>query len=143
MTVTDLPAINAGLNGAATIFILAGLIFIKAGKTKAHILSMILALGVSAVFLSCYLYYHYHAGHVSFAGTGWIRPVYLTMLATHIVLAVVNLPMIFLTVIPALRQRFDKHKRWAKWTAPIWLYVSVTGVLVYFCCYVWWGPPIR
>ncbi len=114
MTVTDLPAINASLNAAATVFIVLGIVFIKTGKTKAHIISMITALSFSAVFLGCYLYYHYHAGHVSFAGEGWIRPVYLTMLATHIVLAVANLPMIFLTVIPALRQRFDKHKRWAK-----------------------------
>ncbi len=143
MTVTDLPAINACLNAAATVFIVAGLVFIKSGKTKAHIISMIGALTVSAVFLACYLYYHYHAGHVAFAGTGWIRPVYLTMLATHIVLAVINLPMLILTVVPAVRSKFDKHKRWARWTMPIWLYVSVTGVLVYLCCYVWWGPPVR
>lgn len=143
MTVTDLPAVNASLNAVATVLIVLGLIFIKSGRKTAHIASMIAALIVSAAFLGCYLYYHYHAGHVQFAGTGWIRPVYLTILISHIILAVVNLPMIFLTVIPALRSRFDKHKRWARWTAPVWLYVSVTGVLVYLMCYEWWGPPIR
>jgi uncharacterized membrane protein YozB (DUF420 family) len=143
MTVTELPAVNASLNAAATVFIVLGLIFIKAGRKKAHIVSMATALTISAAFLACYLYYHYHAGHVSFAGEGWIRPVYLVLLVSHIILAVVNLPMIIITVVPALRQKFDKHKRWARWTAPIWLYVSVTGVLVYLMCYVWWGPPIR
>ncbi|MEY4483228.1 MAG: hypothetical protein RL693_680, partial [Verrucomicrobiota bacterium] len=103
-----------------------------------HIAFMVLALITSAAFLTSYLIYHYKAGHIEFRGTGPIRVVYLTMLFTHVVLAVANLPMIILTVIPALRSRFDRHKRIARWTLPIWLYVSITGVLVYLMCYHWY-----
>ncbi len=143
MTVFDLPKIYTACNAAALIHIIIGLIVIKAGQRKAHIASMAIALLFSTIFLGCYLYYHYHAGHVQFAGTGLSRPIYFTLLLTHIPLAVLNLPMIIMTVVPALRNRFDKHKRMAKWTVPIWLYVSVTGVIIYFMCYVWFGPPIR
>ncbi len=143
MTVFDLPVVNAILNSCATVFLVLGLVFIKTGKVKAHIVSMVCALVVSTAFLSCYLYYHYHAGHVEFAGKEPVRTFYLTLLFTHVVLAVANLPMIILTVIPALRHRFDRHKRFAKWTLPIWLYVSVTGVIVYLMCYQWYGPPVR
>lgn len=143
MTVYDLPPLNATLNACATVFITLGLIFIKKGLKKAHIISMATALTFSAVFLGCYLYYHFHVLHVKFAGTGPIKTFYYVLLATHVLLAIVNLPMIIMTVIPALRKRFEKHKSIARWTAPIWLYVSVTGVLVYFMCYEWYGPPIR
>ncbi|HAL73177.1 MAG TPA: DUF420 domain-containing protein [Verrucomicrobiales bacterium] len=143
MTVYDLPPINATLNACATVFIILGLIFIKVGNKKAHIVCMATALTFSAVFLGCYLYYHFHVLHVKFAGTGSIKTFYYGLLITHVFLAIVNLPMIIMTVIPALRQRFDKHKRLAKWTAPIWLYVSITGVIVYMMCYQWYGPPIR
>ena len=142
MTVTDLPALNAVLNSCATVLILAGLVAIKLRKLKLHSALMIAALGVSAVFLTSYLIYHYHVGHVRFAGQGAVRTVYFTILFTHLVLAIVNLPMIILTVIPALRQKFDKHRRMAKITAPVWLYVSVTGVIVYLMCYRWYGPPL-
>ena len=143
MTVYDLPPINATLNACATVFIILGLIFIKLGNKKAHIACMATALTFSAAFLGCYLYYHFHVLHVNFAGTGGIKTFYYGLLITHVFLAIVNLPMIIMTVIPALRQRFDKHKRLAKWTAPIWLYVSITGVIVYMMCYQWYGPPIR
>ena len=143
MTVTDLPAVNAFLNSCATVLLLVGFVFIKTGRTRMHIITMICALMVSAVFLACYLYYHYHVGHVRFAGTGASKTVYYVLLATHVVLAIVNLPMIILTVIPAARLRFDIHKRIARWTLPVWLYVSVTGVIVYLMCYHWFGPPIR
>ncbi|GAA5133042.1 hypothetical protein GCM10023213_02160 [Prosthecobacter algae] len=143
MTVYDLPPINATLNACATVFIILGLIFIKVGNKKAHIVCMATALTFSAVFLGCYLYYHFHVLHVKFAGTGNIKTFYYGLLITHVFLAIVNLPMIIMTVIPALRQRFDKHKRLAKWTAPIWLYVSITGVIVYMMCYQWYGPPLR
>lgn len=143
MTVNDLPLVNSCLNATATVLLVLGFLFIKAGNRKAHGLTMALALLVSAVFLACYLTYHYTAGHVKFAGTGGVKTFYYALLISHIILAVVNLPMIILTVIPAVRERFDKHKRWAKWTLPIWLYVSVTGVIVYLMCYVWYGPPIR
>lgn len=143
MTVYDLPPLNATLNACATVFIILGLCFIKAGKQRLHIASMVTALLFSAVFLGCYLYYHFHVLHVKFAGTGPAKVFYYSLLISHVFLAIVNLPMIIMTVIPALRRRFDKHKRMARWTAPIWLYVSVTGVIVYQMCYVWYGPPIR
>lgn len=143
MTVNDLPFINSCLNSVATVLLILGFAFIKAGNRKAHGITMGLALLVSAVFLACYLYYHYHVGHVKFAGQGGVRTFYYGLLISHIILAVVNLPMIIMAVIPAFRSRFDKHKRIARWTLPVWLYVSVTGVIVYLMCYVWFGPPIR
>ena len=143
MTVQDLPVVNATLNATATVLLLLGYTFIKTRCVKAHIVTMLTALVVSSAFLACYLYYHYYVGHVKFAGTGFIQKFYYTLLFTHVVLAVVNLPMIIMTVVPALQRRFDKHKRMARWTFPVWLYVSVTGVIVYLMCYQWWGPPIR
>lgn len=143
MTVTELPALYTAFNGFALLHIILGLILIKKGFRSAHIASMAVALLFSTAFLGCYLYYHYHAGHVKFGGPAWARPVYYFILFTHIPLAVLNLPLIIMTVIPALRQRFDRHKRVARWTVPVWLYVSVTGILVYFMCYIWFGPPLR
>ena len=137
MEIADLPALNATLNSIATVLLVAGWIAIKTGRRAAHIAFMGLALLVSAAFLTSYLIYHYHVGSVPFQGKGGIRPVYFTLLISHIFLAVVNLPMIILTVVPALRQRFDKHRRLARWTLPVWLYVSVTGVLVYLMCHQW------
>jgi putative membrane protein len=143
MTVADLPALNALLNSCATGLIIAGLVAIKLRRPKAHSAFMTGALAVSAAFLTSYLIYHYHVGHVRFAGEGTVRTVYFALLISHVFLAVVNLPLIFLTVIPALRERFDKHRRMAKITAPVWLYVSVTGVIVYLMCYRWYGPPLQ
>jgi putative membrane protein len=143
MSVTDLPAVNATLNSLATVLLVSGFICIKAKRAKAHIVCMSCALLVSGVFLACYLYYHYQVGHVKFAGEGPVRTFYFALLASHILLAVVNLPMIIMTVVPALRLRFDRHLRMARWTLPVWLYVSVTGVIVYFMCYHWYGPPLR
>lgn len=143
MTVYDLPKIYTLFNACALLHIILGLVMIKMRQTKAHIASMIVALLFSAAFLGCYLVYHYHAGHVVFQGQGLVRTIYLTILFTHIPLAVINLPMIIMTVVPALRHRFDRHKRMAKWTVPIWIYVSVTGIIVYLMCYVWYGPPVR
>lgn len=134
----DLPSLNATLNSIATVLLVSGWICIKANKRGAHIAFMVLALLVSAAFLTSYLIYHYKAGHVSFNGKGLIRPVYFTILVTHIILAIVNVPLIIMTVVPALQRRFDRHKRLARWTLPSWLYVSVTGVLVYFMCYHWY-----
>jgi len=143
MTVTELPTLYTIFNACALLHIILGLTMIKKGQKKAHITSMVIALLFSTAFLGCYLYYHYHAGHVRFAGQGWTRPVYFTILFSHIPLAILSLPLIIMTVLPALRQRFDKHKRMAKWTVPVWLYVSVTGIIIYMMCYVWFGPPIR
>jgi putative membrane protein len=142
MTVSELPLLNAVLNSIATVLILLGLTLIKLGKNKAHAITMAAALLVSAAFLTSYLIYHYHVGHVRFAGVGTVKTVYFTLLISHVLLAIVNLPMIIMTVVPALRQRFDKHKRMAKLTAPIWLYVSITGVIIYLMCYRWYGPPL-
>ena len=141
MTVTDLPALNAALNGIATVLLLSGWFAIRSGNKKAHIACMISALLVSAAFLTSYLVYHYSVGSVKFAHGGALRAVYLVILVPHIILAAVNVPMILLTVIPAARQRFDKHRRIARWTLPVWLYVSVTGVLVYLMLYVWFPGP--
>jgi putative membrane protein len=143
MTTAELPSLYTLFNACALVHIILGLILIKRGQKQAHIASMAIALLFSAAFLGCYLYYHFTIGHVKFAGEGWSRPIYFTLLLTHIPLAVLNLPMIIMTVIPAVRHRFDKHKRMARWTVPIWLYVSVTGIIVYFMCYVWFGPPLR
>lgn len=142
MSISDLPAVNAVLNSCAAVALVVGFAMIKTGRQKAHIASMIVALAISSAFLTCYLIYHAHVGHVRFAGQGMVRPIYFAILFTHLVLAIVNLPMIIMTVIPAARKRFDRHKRLAKWTLPIWLYVSVTGVVVYLMCYHWFGPPI-
>lgn len=139
MLIEDLPALNATLNSVATVLLIAGWICIKAKKQAAHISFMVLALLVSIAFLTSYLIYHYHVGSVKFpAKDPVIRVVYFTMLITHIILAAVNLPLIIITVVPALRRKWDKHKRIARWTLPSWLYVSVTGVLIYFMCYHWY-----
>ena len=143
MTVFELPKLYTIFNACALLHIILGLVMIKKGQRKPHIASMVIALLFSTAFLGCYLYYHYHAGHVKYNGPEWTRPVYFTILFTHIPLAIINLPLIIMTVVPALRQRFDRHRRMAKWTTPIWLYVSVTGIIVYLMCYVWYGPPIR
>ncbi len=134
----DLPALNATLNSISAVLLVAGWICIKAKKRAAHASFMVLALLVSTAFLISYLIYHYHIGHVAFQGKGFIRPVYFTLLISHVILAIVNVPLTVLTVLPALRKRFDRHKRFARWTLPSWLYVSVTGVLVYFMCYHWY-----
>jgi uncharacterized membrane protein YozB (DUF420 family) len=143
MSLTDLPSLYTLFNACALAHIILGIILIKKKQRQAHIASMVVALLFSAAFLACYLYYHFTIGHVRFAGQGWSRPVYFTLLFTHIPLAVLSLPMIIMTVVPALRHRFDKHKRMAKWTLPIWLYVSITGIIVYVMCYEVYGPPIR
>ena len=142
MTVQDLPLINASLNTLSTIFICAGLVFIKGERKLAHTTSMVLALITSTAFLACYLTYHYlKAGHVThFTHPGWPKTLYFIILGTHTPLAVVVLPFIIMAVIRALQARYESHRRWAKWAAPIWLYVSVTGVLVYLMLYVWYPP---
>lgn len=139
MTVQDLPAVNASLNGLSTVFIVLGLALIKSERKKAHIACMIAALGTSAAFLTCYLIYHYlKAGHVThFTYPGWPKTLYFFILGTHTPLAVGVLPFIYLAVIRALQARYEEHRKWAKIAAPIWLYVSVTGVLVYLMLYVW------
>ena len=128
-------AVNAILNGTSAVLLVAGYAAIRSGKMTIHKLLMISAFSVSTVFLISYLIYHYRVGHVVFHGQGWIRPVYFTILISHTILAIVIVPMILVTLRRAWLERFDKHKLIARWTLPLWLYVSVTGVVVYFMVY--------
>jgi len=136
MTVTDLPPINASLNALSAIFLAAGFVFIRRKNVPAHRRCMISAFATSTVFLACYLTYHFSVRAVTkFAGQGWIRPVYFTLLISHVLLAMLILPLAIITLSRALRERFDSHRKIARWTWPIWMYVSVTGVLVYLMLY--------
>ncbi len=141
MTLQDLPMVNASLNSVSTAFILLGFWAIKQDRKQAHIAAMSGALLTSTLFLACYLYYHFNVpGVTRFTHPGWPKTVYFVILFSHIPLAALTVPLVLLTVIPALRARYDRHRRIAKWTLPIWLYVSVTGVLVYLMLYVWYPP---
>lgn len=135
MTVQDLPALNATLNAIATVFLATGWVLIRRGRRDAHRRCMLSAFTASALFLVSYLVYHYNVGSVPFQKQGPIRTVYLTILFTHIVLAAAILPLALVTLSRALAQKFDKHRRIARWTLPIWLYVSVTGVVIYIMLY--------
>jgi putative membrane protein len=135
VTFSDLPAVNASLNALSATFLVAGYIFIKRGRQVAHRNCMIGALTASVLFLSCYVYYHFHAGRTVFKDPAWFRGIYLTILLTHTILAVAIVPMVIITVTRAARARFELHKRIARWTWPIWMYVSTTGVLIYFLLY--------
>ena len=135
MDYTDLPALNAVLNTASAILVLAGVYFIKQGNVTAHKTCMLAALGVSALFLTSYLIYHYQVGSVRFEREGPIRVIYLGILLTHTVLAAAVVPLVLRTVYLALKNRLDSHRRIARWTFPIWIYVSVTGVVVYLMLY--------
>ncbi|MGC1679075.1 MAG: DUF420 domain-containing protein [Candidatus Binataceae bacterium] len=136
-----LPQVNAILNSIAAVLLAAGFIFIKHKNVRAHRACMLSALAVSALFLVSYLTFHAHAGEIRFSGIGWIRPVYFTILIPHVILATVIVPLALFTVSYALRGRFASHRRIARWTWPLWMYVSVTGVIVYFMLYILY-PPI-
>jgi uncharacterized membrane protein YozB (DUF420 family) len=129
------PKINATLNGCSAALLVTGRVLIARGQRTAHRAVMLTALGISTVFLASYLYYHAHVGSVHFRGTGWSRPVYFTILISHTILAAVIVPMVIITLNRALRGRFDRHRAIARWTFPLWLYVSVTGVVVYLMLY--------
>src|SRR5215510_11110437 len=133
-------AFNAILNGTSAVLLVCGYAAIRAGKMKVHKAFMISAFFVSTAFLISYLIYHYRVGHVAFQGQGWIRPVYFAILISHTILAVAIVPMILLTLRRAWLQRFDKHKLIARWTLPLWIYVSVTGVVIYFMVYQIYAP---
>lgn len=135
MSFSDLPAVNATLNGLSAIFLTAGFIFIRRKNVAAHHRCMTTAVILSAIFLTCYLIYHAKAGRTVFRNPEWFRPYYLTLLLTHTVLAVTIVPMIIITFTRALRQRFDAHRKIARWTWPMWMYVSVTGVVIYLLLY--------
>jgi uncharacterized membrane protein YozB (DUF420 family) len=128
-------AFNASLNGISAVLLAGGYAAIRAGKRDVHKKFMISAFAVSTVFLASYLLYHYRVGHVVFQGQGWIRPVYFTLLTSHTILAIVIVPLILITLRRAWLEKFDKHKLIARWTLPLWFYVSVTGVIVYLMVY--------
>ena len=135
MTISDLPALNATLNAAAATLLVIGYILIRSGRVQQHKRVMLGAFATSTLFLISYVIYHANIGSRPFPGTGMIRTVYLTILFTHIVLAMVIVPMVLITLSRALRERFDRHAAIARWTLPLWLYVSVTGVIVYVMLY--------
>lgn len=128
-------ALNATLNGTSAVLLTCGYVAIRTRKIAVHKASMVAAFLTSTVFLISYLAYHYRVGHVAFQGQGWIRPVYFTLLLTHTVLAIVIVPMIIVTLRRAWLEKFDKHRIIARWTLPLWMYVSVTGVIVYLMVY--------
>ena len=125
------PAINATLNGSSAVLLVSARTMIKRGRIAVHRALMLAAVGTSTLFLISYLYYHAHVGNVHFQGHGWSRPVYFSILISHTILATVIVPLVIITLSRGLRQRFDRHRAIARWTYPIWLYVSVTGVVIY------------
>lgn len=135
-----LPRLNAILNAASAILLCAGYFFIRRGKILAHKTCMLSAFACSACFLASYLYFHYHAGLVRFSGHGAVRPAYFTLLISHTILAAVIVPLVLITLVFALRGRFHRHKAVARWTLPLWLYVSITGVIVYYLLFVLYKP---
>jgi uncharacterized membrane protein YozB (DUF420 family) len=134
-TLALFPTINAFLNGTSAVLLFVGHGFIKRNNMRAHKRFMISALVTSSLFLICYLYYHAHVGSVRFQGQGWYRPLYFTILLTHTVLAAAVVPLVIITLTRALRERYDRHRAVARWTYPIWMYVSVTGVVIYLMLY--------
>ena len=133
--VTDLPEVNATLNAISALLLVTGYILIRRGQTQEHRLCMLAAFVTSALFLASYVVYHLNVGSVAFTGQGTIRIVYFTILISHIILAIIILPMVIVTLLRALRGQLESHRRIAKWTLPLWLYVSVTGVVVYWMLY--------
>ena len=138
MSLRDLPTLNALLNATSAALLMLGVKQIYAKNVEAHKRFMVSAFVVSTLFLISYLVYHFNVGSVGFTGTGWIRPVYFLILITHSVLAVLVPPMAIITLYRAWRGDFERHRRIARWTYPIWLYVSFTGVIVYLLLYVFY-----
>jgi uncharacterized membrane protein YozB (DUF420 family) len=141
MGVSDLPALNAALNSVATVFLVAGYSFIRRRQVAAHRACMLAAVTSSALFLISYVIYHANAGSKPFPGTGPVRAVYFFVLITHIVLAAAIVPMVLMTLSRALQERFDRHAAIARRTLPLWLYVSVTGVVIYVMLYRLYQAP--
>lgn len=141
MTYTDLPLVNACLNATSAALLIVGWRFIRAGNRQAHAKCMCAALCTSTIFLACYLYYHFQmqrvqgAAHTKFVNPEWFRPIYLTILVTHLVGAIAIVPLVLMTTSRAVKEKFEAHKAIARWTLPIWLYVSVTGVVIYLLLY--------
>ena len=140
MSISDLPALNATMNAISTAFISLGWWFIRRGFWRQHIACMSTAIVSSSFFLAGYIVYHLHAGEKSSGYTGLIAWIYFPLLISHVLLAFVTLPLVILTLVPVFQRRWDNHRRIARWTMPIWLYVSLTGVLVYLFIYQWFPP---
>lgn len=135
MDVHALPAVNATLNGVSGVLLLVAYALVRAGRIEQHRKVMVAAFATSALFLVCYLVYHAQVGSVRFTRGGFVRPLYFTILITHVTLAAVVLPLAIVTLSRGLKRRYPEHRRIARWTFPIWLYVSITGVLVYVLLY--------
>jgi uncharacterized membrane protein YozB (DUF420 family) len=135
MDIHSLPAVNAVLNGTAAVLLAVGYTLIRKKRIQAHRRVMLTAFGVSVVFLACYLIYHFEAGVVYYQRTGWMRALYLTILTTHTILAAITPVLAIITLRRGLRMDVTRHRAIARWTLPIWMYVSVTGVVVYFMLY--------
>ena len=135
MGISDLPAVNATLNATSAIFLTTGYVFIRRGNSALHKRCMLAALTSSALFLTCYVIYHANTGSRPFPGTGVARLVYFTILISHVLLAVTILPLALMTASRGLRAQYERHVRIARWTLPLWLYVSVTGVVIYLMLY--------
>jgi len=131
----DLPGVNAALNGTTALLLSLGYVMIRGRHIRAHRTCMLSAFAVSTLFLASYLYYHAHAGVRHFTGSGWIRSVYFAILISHTVLAAATVPLAVTTLGFGLSSRFPRHRRVARWTLPLWLYVSLTGVVVYVLLY--------
>lgn len=131
------PGLIAGLNGTSAVLLVSGRYMISRGRIAAHRACMIGAVVASALFLACYVYFHVHAGNILFLGQGVWRTVYFVILIPHVTLAIVIVPMVIITLSRGLRARYDRHRAIARWTWPLWMYVSITGVIVYFMLYRW------
>jgi uncharacterized membrane protein YozB (DUF420 family) len=131
------PALNATLNATSGVLLLTGRILIAKGRIAAHRTCMIAAVIASALFLACYLFFHFEVGNIRFLGQGPARPVYFAILISHVTLAIVIVPLAIITLSRGLKARYDKHRTIARWTWPLWMYVSITGVIVYFMLYQW------
>jgi len=135
MSISDLPHLNASLNALSSLFLLIGYVMIRRGRQVAHRKCMVAAFATSVVFLASYLVYHYSVPSTRFLEPKWFRPIYLTILLTHTILAVVIVPLILMSFHRAIKARYELHRKIARWTWPLWMYVSVTGVIIYLLLY--------
>jgi putative membrane protein len=135
ISLSQLPTLNAALNSLSAVLLFTGYLFIRQKNRAAHERCMLAACACSSLFLISYLIYHFQVGSVGFKGQGWVRPVYFTILISHTILAAAVVPLALITLSRALREKYDAHRRIARWTFPIWLYVSVTGVVIYLMLY--------
>ena len=142
LSLTDFPALNATLNATSAILLTAGYRFIRRRQITAHKRCMLAAGATSALFLVSYLTYHYYVGSMPFRGRGWVRPLYFTILISHTILAAAIVPLALITLFRAWKADFARHARLARWTWPIWMYVSVTGVIIYVMLYQLFPPSV-